>query len=114
MQEVISAFKPEERESDSYTLLTEEDDTEEYIKKFTPRIKDVPWSAPVYDEVVEIKSFPRPQCVLWHSGKYSGQCRCFSQQATPLSVNQNMCVEIVNSGYFEPYRKDLEDFERDG
>ncbi len=81
--------------------------TEEYVSMFQPRVPDVPFSAPVYDDVVEIKSFPRPQCYRVESGERRGQCRCYTQQATPLDISYSACNSYVNGGYFDPTLEDV-------
>lgn len=69
----------------------------------TPRQKDVPWSAPVYDGLTEVKSFPRPQCI---QKAKTGVCNCFTQQATPLDISHRQCLVIVQNGYFDPTKTD--------
>lgn len=77
-----------------------------FVESRTPEVKDVPWSAPAYRDVYEIKSFPRPQCYVWNTGNKRGQCKCVTQQATPMDVSYNVCMSIVTKGYFEEWRED--------
>lgn len=79
----------------------------DYFAQRTPRIPDVPWSAPVYDEVYEVKSFPRPQCYQWTSGDDKDKCKCVTQQATPLDLSHAACVQIVKHGYFQEFVEDV-------
>lgn len=74
---------------------------EEYIASWEPRLPDFEHTAPAYDGVTEVKTFPRPQCIYSHR---SGQCSCFTQQATPLNVSNAACRQIVSGGWFNPYR----------
>ena len=76
---------------------------EEYAFVQEPRFQDQPWSAPQYDSLREVKSYPRPQCV--HHVK-SGDCKCFTQQATPLAISYATCRDIVKTGYFNPFIED--------
>jgi len=76
---------------------------EEFAYTQTPRLQDLPWSAPAYDEIREVKSMPRPQCVYFHR---TGKCKCFTQQASPLEVSYAQCRNIVDNGYFNPYIED--------
>lgn len=80
---------------------------EEYIALHTPRIADVPWSAPVYDELTQPKSFPRPQCVRFNKTEDKPEvCKCFTQQATPLDISVEACNRYVNHGYFDYTKPD--------
>lgn len=77
---------------------------EEQVFLQEPRFQDQPWSAPQFDHLTEVKSYPRPQCV--HHVK-SGSCKCFTQQATPLAISLSTCREIVRTGYFNPFLEDV-------
>lgn len=73
-------------------------------EKRIPRVKNIPWSAPLYDDVYEVKAFPRPQCI---QRKVNNVCNCYTQQATPLDISQRECQKIVANGYWDPTKKDL-------
>jgi zona occludens toxin len=73
----------------------------QYAAQFVPRIEDVPHSAPIYDGVTKVKTFPRPQCIL---RVRNNVCRCYTQQATPLDISHDACVNIVHNGVFDPFR----------
>lgn len=72
----------------------------EYAEHWKPRIQSLPYSAPAYDGVTEVKTFPRPQCML--DIKYDS-CRCFTQQATPMDIEYAVCRRIVRGGLFNPF-----------
>lgn len=74
-----------------------------WSEKRIPRVKDVPSSAPIYDDVVEVKSAPRPQCIIKHK---TDTCNCYTQQATPLDISDGACREYATAGYFDPSRPD--------
>jgi zona occludens toxin len=74
---------------------------EEFGNRMLPRIQDIPLSAPMYDGVTDVKTFPRPQCIYSHR---TAECRCFTQQATVMHVSYDMCRDIVSNGWFNPYR----------
>ena len=75
--------------------------TEEYVAQYQPRIPGFPHTAPIYDELTVVKTFPRPQCVHFVD---RDECRCFSQQATPIEMDFPTCLQIVESGWFNPFR----------
>ncbi len=96
--------------------------TEEYIKANTPRIADIPDSAPVYDQLKQPVTYPKPFCVSTtnqdlldrnphrftvgvHRGKFGG-CFCNSQQGTKISISFAACMAIVENGYFDHAKPD--------
>lgn len=96
---------------------------EQYAASFTPRIPDVPASAPVYDQLTQAQSFPKPFCVATSDiamlernakrmtlgyddeGQLSG-CRCNTQQGTRLDVSFQFCMNVVTNGYFDHTKPD--------
>ncbi len=81
--------------------------TEDYIKAHTPRLPDVPWSAPVYDALTVPKTFPRPQCIRFNRGYDNPPlCKCYTQQATPLEISDKACNRYVDNGYFNHTKPD--------
>lgn len=95
--------------------------TEQYVSVNTPRIADVPSSAPAYDKLTQPKDFPRLQCmssvnpdiVEKHQGersvsKVNGRetwCQCYSQQASKLNISHDVCIDVVQNGYFDATRQ---------
>lgn len=73
---------------------------EEYLDMHTPRVSGVPHSAPIYDSVAVVKTFPRPQCVERIQFR---TCSCFTQQATPLDIDYDTCMDYVHKGWFNPF-----------
>lgn len=86
-------------------------DAEYYAAQWTPRIKDIPHSAPVYDKITEVKTIPRPQCI--HRPKVAS-CKCYTQQATPLELSDQTCLSIVRNGWFNPFIDENEDTNKGG
>lgn len=69
---------------------------------FSPRNPDQPYSAPAFDEVVEVKDFPRVSACLVRI--QTDTCTCYSQQGTKLSVTQYACLQYVENRHFDPFR----------
>ncbi|MBS0483624.1 MAG: hypothetical protein JSS06_00155 [Proteobacteria bacterium] len=67
-----------------------------YLDQRKPRITDFPHTAPVYDDVTKPAVAPYPAACV-HMGK---TCKCYSQQGTLLIVSGEVCIQIVNNGYF--------------
>ena len=65
-----------------------------------PRVPDLPWSAPRYDEVT------KPMTAPYVAGCYTRgtACKCFSQQATFLIVGEDFCRRFVRYGAFQDWQ----------
>lgn len=73
---------------------------ENYYAKFIERIPGAPHTAPVYDKVTEVKTYPKLICI---SSKT--RCMCHTQQATIANVDDKMCRKYVENGYFDAAAK---------
>ncbi|MDR2173315.1 MAG: zonular occludens toxin domain-containing protein [Burkholderiales bacterium] len=73
--------------------------TAEYLAMRVPRLPELPYSAPVYDQLAQPTNFPKVSaCVV---GK--DDCQCWTQQATRLHIDKQFCVYFVENGYFDPF-----------
>lgn len=82
------------------TALTKTD----YIAQQQPRVPDLPWTAPVYDQVREVKTYPRvAACMLNHS---TSKCDCYSQQATKLDISYKACLGYLKGRPFDYAKPD--------
>lgn len=70
--------------------------TAEYLAARTPRIADLPHTAPAYDQVTTPTVAPYPAACVQMGDK----CRCYTQQATILKVSLEVCVQVVKNGFF--------------
>lgn len=69
----------------------------EYVHERTPRIAGLEHTAPVYDTLTAPKVVPLPAaCIQW-TGK---GCKCFTQQGTPYSTSEAICLQVVRNGIF--------------
>jgi len=97
---------------------------EEYLSLRTPRLADVPSSAPIYDEVTQVVTYPKLFCISTHdaqfiikrpkaflvgerNGKIYG-CRCNTQQGTRAMISAEACLNYVEHGAFDPAKPDRE------
>lgn len=71
-----------------------------YLERFTPRVKDMPWSAPAYDQF-QVKDYPRLFCYITEF-----ECKCRTQQATPVpfDISDRMCRDVAQNGYWDPFK----------
>lgn len=69
---------------------------DDYFSAYEPRIRGLPNSAPRYDGLTAPTVAPYPAACV----KMADQCRCYTQQATPLDSSKELCLQIVKHGYF--------------
>lgn len=91
---------------------------EGYVESRTPRIEELPSSAPVYDELTKPRDFPRPICAATEDqalvdkapkrrqnlGLYDNKphaCQCYTQQMTRMATTFDFCMDVVMNGYFD-------------
>lgn len=85
------------------------EDLRQYVYRDTPRVAGLPHTAPKYDQITEPVRAPVPSCIqIGSASSAKVDCKCFSQQGTPMAVEFNMCVEFARNGYFQDF-----DAERD-
>ena len=109
-----SALQPAKRQDASETV-------EDYAEKRTPRIQELPASAPIYDDLTKPRDFPKPICAATSDqalvdkapkrrqtlGVYDNKpyaCQCYTQQMTKLKTTFEFCMDVVNNGYFDDTR----------
>jgi zona occludens toxin len=80
----------------------------EYAAQFTPRIAGVAWSAPAYDRF-EVQDYPRPHCVIVGDQAVERiACRCYTQQVTPMEMEERACIQIARYGAWDPFKAPLQ------
>lgn len=73
---------------------------QQWIEQRTPRIPDLPHTAPAYDAITVPTQAPViAACVV----SASQGCKCYSQQATPLTVSTDVCMQFVKGGMFQEF-----------
>lgn len=70
------------------------------IEWYTPRIKMDPSTAPEYDHLTAPSDFPRVAACI----DTASSCNCYTQQATRYNVQQDVCREMVKSGWFDKWK----------
>lgn len=68
----------------------------QYVAAYTPRIPDLPHTAPVYDTVTQPVQAPYPAACVASASR----CNCYSQQATRMHVSEQLCRDLVRTGFF--------------
>lgn len=95
---------------------------EEYAALHTPRIPDLPSSAPIYDELTKPKTYPKLSCFMSSDPSYiernsrryrvvttssrSYICECFTQQGSRHETSFSFCKSVVENGFFDPAKPD--------
>lgn len=69
----------------------------EYAAQYQPRIEGVLHTAPVYDELAKPSRVPVPTACVDMKSK---GCKCYTQDATPYPISQEICLSIVAGGIF--------------
>lgn len=96
-------------------------DAKLYMFNQTPRVVSLPETAPKYDALTVPVRVPVPaMCVQIGSVSVAGKeirCKCYTQQATPMDIDFNMCMSIARNGRFmdfdpEPMRRDEQTAQR--
>lgn len=72
----------------------------EYYAQYTPRIPDLPHTAPAYDGVTTPTEAPYPAACL----ATRTRCKCYTQQATALQVSDQLCRDIAAGGFFMAWK----------
>ena len=73
------------------------EDAKQFVFDETPRVQGLPQTAPRYDELTKAVEVPVPAgCVQSSKG-----CKCYTQQATSMDVDEKICLDIVKHGFFE-------------
>lgn len=68
-----------------------------YIESHTAELFDFPHTAPAFIEVIKPVTAPYPAaCVIMKSRG----CRCYTQQGTRLDTSKDVCMQIVEKGFF--------------
>lgn len=94
----------------------------EYVAIRTPRIPDLPSSAPIYDSLTKPKTYPRLSCMISSdpgyiernarryrvitAGEKSYICECYTQQGTWHKTSFSFCKNSVEYGRFDPAIED--------
>lgn len=75
----------------------------EYAASFAPRIPGLPYTAPRYDELTRAQDVPRPAACIdgIRPGAKIATCKCWTQQATPIDMPDDLCKQIASKGYFD-------------
>lgn len=77
----------------------------DWVNQYQPRIRSLPHTAPRYDEITKPVRAPIPAACI---ATQSRGCSCYSQQGTYLpQVTPEMCIQIVNYGYFLDFDSEL-------
>ncbi|MNZ50781.1 Zonular occludens toxin (Zot) [compost metagenome] len=90
----------------------------QYVSQRSPRVDNLPASAPLYDGLTQPVAHPRLYCMSstdpdvyarsWQrmpSGMVNGKqtvCQCYTQQGNRVKTDFRFCLDTVEYGYFDP------------
>jgi zona occludens toxin len=66
---------------------------------FNPRIADLPWSAPRYDDLTQPTIAP----VIVGCMIFKKQCKCVTQQGTYQHLSMQFCLSTIENGIFQDF-----------
>lgn len=95
--------------SPSPGYLAPEEDAKQYLWGHTPRLEGLPETAPRYDALTAPTRVPVPAMCIQIGDVRSEKpirCQCYTQQATKLDVEFNMCMDIARNGRFMDFDPD--------
>jgi zona occludens toxin len=70
-----------------------------FTERYTPEIPSLPWTAPMYREIIQPTTWPRPAaCAHWLERDL---VVCYSQQGTRMNIPREMALQIVKEGFFD-------------
>jgi zona occludens toxin len=75
------------------------EDAKQFSFENTPRLAGIPATAPKYDEITKPSVAPVASGCLASKSR----CSCFTQQATPIAMSDDMCRQIVVNGFFQEF-----------
>jgi len=75
--------------------------TADYFSSMHPRVPGLPHTAPRYDEVTRPTIAPYPAACL----TVGDQCRCYTQQATRMQIEDDTCRAIAENGFFVDWQQ---------
>lgn len=74
---------------------------------FLPAVDGLPWTAPAYAGVMQVRTFPKPHCIIVIRSEGDDQCLCYTQQVTKMQgVPRDVCLDIASNGWFDFTRAD--------
>lgn len=71
----------------------------DWFKDQVPRVAGLPHTAPVYDGLTKPHDVPAPQACV----KMGDKCKCYTDQATPINMSDDICNNIVEHGIYLAY-----------
>lgn len=110
-EKVVSDAKAQSQQTGDVALPMRTDpasEFREYVSRLQPRVEGFPHTARAYDNLTQPTIVPIPAgCVATAS-----RCSCYTQQATPISMDDDQCRRIVAGGVFVSFVPDRQQRER--
>jgi len=76
-----------------------------WTNQFKPIVPGVLHSAPIYQEVFKVETFPVPSCIIYQSSPEAepdDSCLCKTQQSTRYDTTPENCRFWAKNGFFNP------------
>lgn len=73
-----------------------------YVQAHTPEIPSLPHTAPIYKQATIPENVPYPAICIMSKSK---GCKCYTDQATFINTDEDVCKQIVANGFFMDWNK---------
>lgn len=71
----------------------------------TPSIAGLAYTAPIFAESLSVQTHPRTICYLaGHKFSDDTECKCVTEQGTPLELGEGQCRQFAAHDYYDPFR----------
>lgn len=96
-QTLPTDIKPQQSTHEDIRIAT----VQNYMDMHVPRIKSLPFTAPFYDDHIEIKSIPKVSGCMSLQSEDEDFCVCNTQQGTIIDMDLQICKYYVSHGSFD-------------
>lgn len=98
---VVSASSPIQANGNTSSAPVRAMTASEFAASHKPRLEGLPQTAPRYDELTKPKVAPYPAICMAMGPK----CECYTQQNTKLKTPKDLCLQIVENGFFVDWQE---------
>jgi len=89
---------------------------ENYLRLYQPIVPGLAHTAPIYDDLWQPNTFPKPFCIIYQEDEDSpldSSCKCYTQQITTYETSDEICRYWVRNGFFDQTKDEKRESERE-
>lgn len=109
LSEISARSTPTETPQPTQTFFNSRSNDDVRNLDFTPRDIRYPATAPAFDDIAPIVSFPRVSACIHKPDPVNvtdDYCQCYSQQGTKLVLPVEVCIDYTQGNTFDPFTPD--------